>query len=183
MYQICKRHRDYLQLITAATRLLSRGHQLTPQRHFGQIAFKSKPADHHLKSRTYCFSSCCLSTEAKEEKNNGLNEQSIDEPKSLLLFSPKWPQMYDIFHSGHQPVRQVIEDQISDKKNRKTSEVINKDSLDNDNKSINLLDTCDEWKPIEKLTTKSLLKYYTQLAKLRLTGISINGSLCMTEND
>ena len=170
MYNICKTHRSYLQLISVSTRLKSANHQL--DRRFSRIAFKS--VTNYLKSRTNIFRCCYRSTEAREEKNNSLSEQQSDERKSLLLFSPKWPQMYDVVYSGQQPVRQLIEDQIKDRINNRTVTDTNKDVLNNDNKSINLLDTCDEWKPIEKLTPNSLLKYYTQLAKLRLTGISIN---------
>ena len=167
MFSICKSHRSYSQLNSVYNRLKSLRIQINYVRNESHFIYKSKPSVKSFKSRINRFLKCIpFSTEAKEEKILTFEDQ-LNASNNLILFCPKWDQMYDVYYSGAQPQnQQQLRDQISDNTAKESSDdVLNKD--------IHLLNTCEEWKPIESLNSQSLLKYYTQLSKLRLTGILI----------
>ncbi len=169
MFNICKSHSKLLTINQIYYKLrfdLSNGF-------VNYLNQNSRNNFQNIENNKY-LNSRYLSIKAKEENNNNLLEEQINQlnrSNSLLLFSPKWRLMYDVFYSGK--CIQINDD--FQKETKTKDQLINKNdnNLCNSN-SINLLNASEEWKKVEPLTTSSLLKYYTQLAKLRLTGISFD---------
>ncbi|CAG2162764.1 unnamed protein product, partial [Oppiella nova] len=114
-----------------------------------------------------------MATNAKREDNHHLlSTQQIHQlnaSNNLLLFSPKWDQMYDVFYNSQQ-ISPQPDHPVDDKPNHRTDDEM---KVNADHKDTHLLDTSHEWKPIDKLNAQTLVKYYTQLAKLRLTGLVV----------
>ena len=176
MFIICKSHRSYLQSLSVYNRLKLLNIYPKNKRNVSHMTGESKPAIKQKSRNNHCFDCRQLSTEVKEDKTNNLIEEQINQLNSsnnLLLFCPKWSQMYDVFYSGPRPQSQhQLRDQTNDKHIKESPKQLNDKNVEIDDKPVNLLDTCEEWKPIERLNSQTLIKYYTQLSKLRLTGIS-----------
>ncbi|CAG2116893.1 unnamed protein product [Medioppia subpectinata] len=152
MFNVCKQsHTTYSQLKSVYTRLGSCC--LTTS---GRLLSPKSPQSHPNRR--------LLTTKAKREDNDHhLSDKQIDQlngSNNLLLHCPKWDHMYDVFYGSRQSQH------IDPKTHIKTTFDINSND---GNKETNLLDTSHEWKPVDRLNAKTLIKYYTQLAKLRLT--------------
>ncbi|XP_054162117.1 protoheme IX farnesyltransferase, mitochondrial-like, partial [Oppia nitens] len=94
--------------------------------------------------------------------------QELNNSDNLLLYCPKWQLMYDVFYKSavHQTNNKTtkmsakITDDITDQLDKVISDDTNGQFI-------------GDWKSVDKLNSQSLAKYYSQLAKLRLTGLVV----------